>query len=66
MANRPSQLCRVCRGRGWFYVSANVCAPCELCHGGGRITIKLARILKWLPIVHKKRIQRAKQLEMMG
>ena len=35
---------------------------CAVCRGGGRITIKIARILGWLPILHLKRQVRPKQI----
>lgn len=66
MANHPSQVCRICEGKGWFHRSAKVIDPCELCHGYGRITIRLARILGWMPIRHRKRVARPMQLSLGG
>jgi hypothetical protein len=66
MPNRPSQQCRVCTGRGWFYRTPTIVDPCELCRGRGRITIRLARILGWRPILHRKRGQYPKQLPLIA
>lgn len=63
MANHPSQLCRACEGKGWFPSPRGV-KWCEVCHGRGRITIAIARMLRWLPIVHKKRRKRPEQLSL--
>ena len=66
MPNLPSQMCRVCNGRGWFYRTPTTIDPCELCHGHGRITIHLARVLEWRPILHRKRGTYPKQLSLIG
>jgi DnaJ-class molecular chaperone len=61
MANHPSKLCRACEGRGWS-PRVRSFAVCQVCNGRGRITIAIARMLRWLPIVHKKRGKRPEQL----
>ena len=66
MANRPSQGCLACEGRGWFQAGGLNIRQCPVCNGFGRITIKLARILRWYPIRHGKRQIRPKQLALLG
>lgn len=66
MANRPSQLCRCCDGKGWVYSTPKLVAPCIVCGGRGAVTICLARILKWRPIIHRKRPDRPQQLILGG
>ncbi len=67
MANKPSQPCLCCDDRGFLYGSRPPLAnECPLCHGHGRITIRLARILGWYPIRHRKRNARATQLSLLG
>ena len=47
MANRPSQGCLACEGRGWVPSDdLGTIKHCPVCNGFGRITIKLARILR--------------------
>ncbi len=67
MANRPSQGCLACEGRGWVPSDdLGTIKHCPVCNGFGRITIKLARILHWYPIRHGKRQIRPKQLALLG
>ena len=66
MANRPSHGCLACEGRGWFQAGGLNIRKCPVCNGFCRITIKLARILRWYPIRHGKRPIRPKQLALLG
>jgi DnaJ-class molecular chaperone len=66
MANRPSQRCLACNGNGWLHAVGPTNRYCPVCGGAGRITIAPARVLKWYPVVHRKRRQRAQQLSLLG
>lgn len=67
MANRPSQPCLCCHTRGWLYGQRPALErECPLCRGFGRVTIRIARLLGWYPISHRKRTQRPQQLSLMG
>lgn len=67
MANRPSQPCRCCHTRGWLYGKSPLLEEtCALCRGAGRITIRIARVLGWYPVLHRKRTPRAKQMSLPG
>jgi len=68
MANRPSQPCRWCSGRGIArrvgYHPALTTFPepeevCEVCGGLGKVTIREARARGWTPIVRRSRTPQA-------
>jgi hypothetical protein len=67
MANKPSQPCLCCDARGLLYgPRPPLASECPLCRGFGRITIRVARVLGWYPITHRRRTAKPKQMLLLG